>query len=308
MMKTVVGRSRINFPRCGRMFTTTYDKDLVDRYRFLYDNPDEPEISPLAWLLKGVEDAVIIPVKDIYSKTNKKLTIMDVACGLGHYVARAYSLSLTDDIVGIDISDDMIGYAKTEYNDLIKDSSNVKFETMDVCDLIKHEEYHNKFDVINASFLYNYARNTDELTSMMSSVYSCLKPNGGLHTGITLNPQVINDNNDSLNKYGIQVYFDNSRELDYKPSIDGEIMYANLMMNSQDKEATPLIVHWYSKNGLINCFKNAKFDEKNIQLIHPKNWTIENDNDCTLNEKEKKLFKQYANGNPEMILFQLTKN
>ena len=268
------------------------DKGIAAPYKEMYAGQDK---SPLTWIIKALEDRVVSAANTKFKNNGEKLKIMDVACGEGSYLRRIHSLDITQQILGIDISKEQIDAAKSY-------SVDIDYMTLDAKELITYTDLHNKFDIINASWLYNEgAKNKDELLFLMKGIYKCLKL-GGIHTGITINPDVMSDSQQSLEKYGIQPFYPN-KEVGYKGSVDGEPTNVKLMVNNEI--SIEIENSWYSFETYYNSFKEIQFED--VKLIHALEWDI-NDDVNTMNEKEKTLFIDYANYNPQPILFTMSKN
>lgn len=90
-------------------------------------------------------------------------TILDIGCGMGQH-AKQYSDMGAKSVLGIDISEKMLEYAR-KYNS----SDNITYRQMafeDIC------EFSEQFDLVTSSLAFDYADRFDEL---MRHVYSVMK-------------------------------------------------------------------------------------------------------------------------------------
>ncbi|GAB3557975.1 class I SAM-dependent methyltransferase [Spirosoma fluminis] len=107
------------------------------------------------------------------------LTVLDLACGEGFYT-RQIKLRGAANVVGVDISEEMIRLAdEAETNN----SLGLTYHCQNALELNLGQ----KFDLITATYLLNYARNADELLQMSTVIANHLKP-GGRFITINSNP------------------------------------------------------------------------------------------------------------------------
>ena len=91
--------------------------------------------------------------------------ILDIGCGMGQH-AKQYSDMGASSVLGIDISEKMLEYAKKHSS-----AENITYRQMtleDICEL------NMKFDLVTSSLVFDYVENFDEL---MRSVYTLMKDN-----------------------------------------------------------------------------------------------------------------------------------
>eukprot|EP00483_Globobulimina_turgida_P001002 UN01004 len=265
-----------------------------------------------------MEDCVVFPILPISDRKNK--SVLDVACGTGQYCHRMQQLGFGE-IHGIDISETQINAAKN----LCKDAKNVSFEVMNALRLLDDERYHNKYDVVNASWLYMHARNEKELDILTKATFKCLK-NGGIHTGMEWHTNMMGSEREEWEKFGVYLLFDTYPK--YKPK-DGQFVYtlfgfeggpriaANKTIKDVDgmDEAirdkidfgTQITGFFYKEPTITKYFQQNGFN--NVEFIDPKNWDFVYDsNVSTLNAKERDVFSQYIKmGNLEMCGFKAFK-
>jgi ubiquinone/menaquinone biosynthesis C-methylase UbiE len=136
-------------------------------------------------------------------------SVLDLACGEGFYT-RLYKLKGAAEVVGIDLSEQMIVLAKEAEK---ADPLGIFYFVGNALDL----DLGKQFDLISASYLLNYAENESQLQTMCSVIAKHLKPGGRFVT--------INNNPDckypemSMRKYGferIQKGFNDGDEVIYQ--------------------------------------------------------------------------------------------
>ena len=96
--------------------------------------------------------------------------VLDILCGSGIYSNLFYELGAKE-VVGIDISEEMVKLAKqkTKY----PNSSFIQCDAQKLNDLSL-----DKFDIITCIFLFNYAKNEEELENMIKNLKNILNENG----------------------------------------------------------------------------------------------------------------------------------
>lgn len=107
------------------------------------------------------------------------LRVLDLACGDGIYSRRLRSLGAAR-VVGVDLSQGMIELARAEEN---ARPLGIDYVTGAAQDLALDE----RFDVVFAAYLLNYAKSLDELTAFGAAVSRHLAPDGRF-VGINNNP------------------------------------------------------------------------------------------------------------------------
>lgn len=109
-------------------------------------------------------------------------TVLDLACGEG-YFTRILAKQHPKKIIGVDISSEMISMAKATE---AKNPLGIEYLTQDVLSLSLPE----KFDIITAVYLLNYAPTVEALEKMIQSIYNHLA-DGGLFATITITPKLL---------------------------------------------------------------------------------------------------------------------
>lgn len=120
-------------------------------------------------------------------------SVLDLACGEGHYTRLLRALGARP-VLGVDISRRMIDLAReTE----IQRPMGISYLLRDACAV----DAGNGFDLVTAVYLFNYARDQDELFTMVRAVYRYLKPGGRL-LAVNNNPSHDPEHFGSTRKYG----------------------------------------------------------------------------------------------------------
>lgn len=121
------------------------------------------------------------------------MTVLDMACGEGFYTRRI-KLAGASNVLGVDISEEMIGLAEEEERIRPLGCSYVRTGA---------EEFRAEqaFDIVVAMYLLNYARSSRQLQRMCRACYGALRPGGRL---VGVNDNVRNPplGTESLERYG----------------------------------------------------------------------------------------------------------
>src|SRR5262245_56569393 len=120
-------------------------------------------------------------------------TVLDLPCGDGTY-ARAFARRGAASVLGVDLSSGMIQRARLRESET---PLGIRYQVGDAARLGTL----GAFDLIVASYLFNYARTADELLSFARTVASNLKPGGRL-VGINDNPATAFGGLQSYARYG----------------------------------------------------------------------------------------------------------
>lgn len=90
-------------------------------------------------------------------------SVLDIGCGMGQH-AKQYSDMGANSVLGIDISEKMLEYAKGHFN-----GENITYRQMALEDISALEE---QYDLVTSSLAFDYAEDLDEL---MRNVYRLMK-------------------------------------------------------------------------------------------------------------------------------------
>lgn len=89
--------------------------------------------------------------------------VLDIGCGMGQH-AKQYSDMGAESVLGIDISEKMLEYAKEHFN-----AKNITYRQMALEDICQIDE---QFDLITSSLAFDYA---EDLNKLMKNIYGLLK-------------------------------------------------------------------------------------------------------------------------------------
>jgi len=268
-----------------------YDAELTESYKSIYRD------SSLHWLLTPLEDFVcgLLPGR-------RDIAVLDVACGVGSYCRRLSLLGYRN-IVGTDLSQSQIAACIS----LSKGVEGIQFAALDARKLSNVPEFCRRFDVVNASWLYDSMLNENELQMAVNSVRYCLK-SGGIHTGITINFDIRPSYPAEWKDFGISLLFDKPEN--YKPS-DGEILQTKLDASGSRNSIGPDRKHgllkitscYYSEATYRRVFAKAGF--KHVIFFPARSWQLPISD---LSEDEHAKIRRYVKTNPEMIGFLAVKS
>ncbi|CDG22037.1 conserved protein of unknown function [Xenorhabdus poinarii G6] len=122
-------------------------------------------------------------------------SVLDLACGYGLF-SREFKNRGAANVIGIDISDNMIAIARNKSE---HDNDDIEFHIRNVCTM----ESFGKFDLIVAAWLFCHAESFDDLKAMFRTVADHLKPDGKM-IAYTYEPDFRLDKGNNEN-YGVKV-------------------------------------------------------------------------------------------------------
>lgn len=219
-----------------------------DQYDNIYEKYKISKQLPFREYIE--KNSLLSLIKDV-----KNLKVLDLACGEGHYTRIIRNLGAKE-VVGIDISENMINMAKSENE--INNIKNIKYYNCNVIDMNLLDIELEYFDIIVAAYLLNYAKSKEELFNFTKIIFKYLKP-GCKFISINDNPSVCCNDNCSL-KYH---YLKKHKKNDIPKNGDCiEWSFYN-SKNINDQLCKFDIYHW-DKNLYIESLKNAGFDEINF--------------------------------------------
>ena len=102
----------------------------------------------------------------------KGRTILDLACGSG-YFSRQLKAKGAKNVVGVDISEEMIKYARHDEKDT---PLGISYYVEDAVNYISDHQ----FDIITALYLFCYAGSREMLQTICQNVYKNIRPGGRL--------------------------------------------------------------------------------------------------------------------------------
>jgi SAM-dependent methyltransferase len=121
--------------------------------------------------------------------------VLDLACGDGHYT-RLIKQAGADDVLGIDISHEMIALALEAE---VGQPLGCRYVRADAAKL----DFHADFDLVHAAYLFNYARDEEELRRFCRVAFDALKP-GARVVGFNDNPHTDPNQAPSFAPYGFE--------------------------------------------------------------------------------------------------------
>lgn len=189
-------------------------------------------------------------------------SVLDLACGEGFYT-RLYKLQGAMEVLGVDLSDQMIALA----NEAEKlDSLGVSYLLGNVLDL----DLGKQFDIISASYLLNYSQTEMQLQAMCNAISKHLKP-GGKFVAINNNPDCKNPAM-SMRKYGferIQMGFEEGNEVVYQLFLPdhSHINITNYHLSKETHEKC------FAASGLTNTkWHNMEMSPEGILIFGEDHW------------------------------------
>lgn len=144
--------------------TTNYDR-IASQYQKAKRQP---------WRMHVEHFTLFERLGDLHGKS-----VLDLACGEGFYT-RFFKQAGASRVVGVDLSAGMIQLAREEE---ARDPLGLAYHVADVKTLSLTE----RFDVVTAAYLLNYASTPDELLTMCRNIAGVLKP-GGRFVTVNTNP------------------------------------------------------------------------------------------------------------------------
>jgi SAM-dependent methyltransferase len=123
------------------------------------------------------------------------MAVLDVACGEGFYTRLMRHRGATR-VTGVDLSEGMVELARKQEAEA---PLGIEYRVGDGRALDLPEKY----DVVVAGYLLNYARDRDELHAMCGSIARCLRP-GGRFVTVNGNPALDFSQAPSYRRYGFE--------------------------------------------------------------------------------------------------------
>ena len=130
-------------------------------------------------------------------------SVLDLGCGEGHYTRLLRQLG-ADQVLGVDLSSDMVELARAQEK---SHPLGIDYRVCDAAEL----KLQTTFDLVFAGYLFNHARNREELRAQFSTVCDLLRPGGRL-VALNNNPDDPPSNFEAGRPYG------------YSKSIDGPLV------------------------------------------------------------------------------------
>lgn len=260
--------------------TSRYDAKLSSDYSTIFD----PR-NTFNWLVRILEEHAASSIPP-----DRNTSVMDAACGVGSLCWRLARMGYRE-VVGVDLSASQIRACQSASEWL---PHNLSFVECDVRRLRERDEFAGRFDVVNASWLYDTASDPAELLEMAMSVRHCLKP-GGIHKGLEVNFDVKASDSSELRDYGVRLMPD--KPAGYRPT-NGERIRAYLSALPAPgslNEHMVTDVTYFDEATYRSIFAEAGF--RDVQFEHPSAW------DVIAPGLDVVRLRKYVATNPEMIAF-----
>jgi SAM-dependent methyltransferase len=265
--------------------TTSYDASLSEDYSTIFDQKNK-----FNWLVQILEAYTIqaLPV-------DRNVAILDVACGVGSLCWRLARMGYRD-VVGVDVSASQIGIC---HSTELAMPSNLSYFRMDARRLQASANFGGRFDIVNASWLYDTASDESELLEMASGIRHCMKP-GGVHCGMEVNFDIKASGPREFEEYGVSLL--PNKAAGYRPR-NGETVRAHLYAGNETASRSGnrfmvTDVTFFDEAAYRRVFLKAGF--RDVRFHPPQNWKL---GERWSMEFEIGRFQKYVATNPEMIAF-----
>ncbi|TGO27393.1 hypothetical protein BPAE_0042g00050 [Botrytis paeoniae] len=193
------------------------------------------------------------------------LHILDLACGAGYYTQKLLEWG-AERVVGIDISPAMIESARVQCGggDLGADNKHRKLD-FHVADCSKPlENLGEKFNLVLAVWLLNYASDKQELLAMWRNIFAHLVP-GGRCVGIVPNFESLRSGSVRESRYGV------TRNILYRVDGGAKVQISVHGQDGKEKE-NPLVFEAYiwERELYEECAREAGMGElKWVEFVDP---------------------------------------
>lgn len=177
-----------------------------------------------------------IPTIKPYIDKLETLAILDYECGAG-FISHWLEKEGAKNIVGLDISSNMLNLAR----------KNAKLNNSNIIYTSNLDNYFEYFDLALAIYVFPYCQHTNDIHSIVQSIYCVLKPNGHF-TILTINPD-FSGNNEYYYNYGFRLIEKQPRK--YERSI-----HFNIYLPPYNET---IQTYYYSYNTLGNTILQAGF-------------------------------------------------
>jgi toxoflavin synthase len=258
------------------LLPTSYDRFITADYANLFDPS-----SPFNWLSKILEDRAVGMLPH-----DRNSAVLDLACGVGSFCGRLHRRGFRN-VVGTDISASQIQVARRIF------SQGPQFEVADARRTHETAGFLGRFDVVNASWLYDTATDAADALVMARSAHACLKP-GGRHQGLEVNPAVKASEPFELSNFGIALLSD--LVPGSKPN-NGQRICADILVVGNSGRTLTTYVTYFDEDCLRSILKEAGF--RDITFQQPDAWELAPNETPEIRAK----FELYVQTNPEMVSF-----
>ena len=178
----------------------------------------------------------------------KEKSILDLACGEGHYT-RKFAEQGAKRVVGVDLSKKMVELAKKE-----EEVNKQKIEYF-INDASKPMEHLGQFDLVTGIFLLHYSSSAEQLCQFTTQIFKRLLPNG-VFVGLNAEPLSINFDPHYYDAYHFSSIYK-------KPVHDASIIKVSL--KNKDGSQVSFFSFNFSRDTYLTCFKKSGF--KKIEFL-----------------------------------------
>jgi hypothetical protein len=200
------------------------------------------------------------------------------------------------DVVGVDLSAHQIGAALAAAEG--DPGPCPEFIVQDAGCLAGVDALAGRFDLVNASWLYDTAPDHIALHAMARSSFSCLRP-GGIHVGIDLNFGLLASSETEREEFGVALMVGHPPGT--APS-DGETFRAEIAVGNPRRvnglRTLRTDVVYYGETSYREAFEAAGFEA--VSFTAPSNWRGAV---SVLSADDARMWNRYVAANPEMMSF-----
>jgi len=239
--------------------TTSYDASLSADYSTIFDQQNK-----FNWLVQILEAYTIEALP-----TDRKVAILDVACGAGSLCWRLAGMGYRE-VIGVDVSTSQIQVCLSIAPAM---PGNLSFFNIDARRLQTCAKFAGRFDIVNANWLYDTASDESELLEMAIGIRHCLKP-GGVHNGMEVNFDIKASGPMEFEEYGVSLM--PNKTMGYRPR-NGESVRAHLHAGKKTESYGSnrfmvTDVTYFDEAAYRRAFLKAGF--RNVQFRPPQNWDL----------------------------------
>lgn len=263
-----------------------YDTDLSQKHAEIYR-----EDSSLYWFSSTIQKFLISLLP-----ANKEAAVLDLACGSGEYCHRVAALGYKE-VVGIDISAAQISECHKRRSSRQRVPH---FIQANAADLLNYPQFHEKFDAVNAAWLYSAASDVEQFSRMIRSSAACLKK-GGLLTAVDVNFDIRPSEPAEWDDFGISVLDD--KPFTYRPKTGDAIlgrfdMLSDATATSRADRTTgvEITVTFFDKSIYGNEFARSGLND--LHFFPPSEWPLEQLASSPTNADR---FRRYSMANPDLV-------
>eukprot|EP00092_Neocalanus_flemingeri_P041549 GFUD01045249.1.p1 GENE.GFUD01045249.1~~GFUD01045249.1.p1 ORF type:complete len:247 (+),score=49.76 GFUD01045249.1:61-801(+) len=172
------------------------------------------------------------------------LRVLDLACGTGRYTRWLKTSKQAAEVVGVDMSQDMIEKALEAEK---RKPLNIQYQVADASKLL--EEDLGTFDVCFAGYLLHYARDREMLSGFLESIYNLLRDGGSFVT--------LNQNPDDDQSHPEMIQYGFTTRLERFPPHEGDAVH--IKMYTEGKFLCEFDNYYFTRGTYSECFHDSGF-------------------------------------------------